>query len=215
MTELQRIGNKEFADGLKRFGIENSQSLGVKVPELRRIARQHKNNHNLALQLWQSPIHEMKILATIVDDPNKVTIEQVDKWTSDLYSWDLCDQLSVNLLSKTDFATVLIDRYINSKHELVKRTAFVITASLATNYKNSSDKFFQNYIELVVANCDDNRNYVKKGANWALKNIGKRNANLARLVSKKCNELSNSNRKTEQWIGHKTLNDLNKYYETK
>lgn len=157
----------------------------------------------------------MKILATIVDDPKKVTIEQADKWTSDLYSWDLCDQLSVNLLSKTDFATELIDRYINSKHEFVKRTAFVITASIATNHKNSSDQFFHSYIELVVANCNDNRNYVKKGANWALKNIGKRNANLARLVSKECNGLINSNSKAEQWIGRKTLNDLKKYYETK
>nr|WP_242513679.1 DNA alkylation repair protein [Galbibacter mesophilus] len=215
MAALQEIGDKEFADGLKRFGIESRQALGVKVPELRRIARSYKNDHELALELWESPIHEMKILATIIANPKKVTEKQADKWTADLYSWDLCDQLSVNLLSKSALAKDLVLRYIDREQEFVKRTAFVLIASLATKDKVSENEIFQNYIFLVATKCDDNRNFVKKAAQWALKNIGKRNTELAEDCIKTCQKLILSNSKTQQWIGRKTISDLNKFYHRK
>lgn len=185
------------------------------MPVLRKIAKDYKNDHNLASELWQNEVHEMKILATIIDNPKVVTVEQADKWTSELYSWDLCDQLSINLLAKSEIAETLISRYITDKKEFVKRTAFAIISSIATKDKNSPNQKFLNFLKLIRENCDDERNYVKKGANWAIKNIGKRNLELAGFCKLECQNLIDANSKNLNWIGRKTLNELNRYYETK
>ena len=214
-SELEKHRDKYFADGLKYFGIENRNSYGVKVPELRKIARKYQNDHYLALELWNSEIHEMKILATIIDNPKLVTFEQSDKWTSELYSWDLCDHLSINLLAKTEFTDELIKRYIADEREFVRRTSFAIISSKATKDKKLKREKLLKYVELIRLNCDDERNYVKKGANWALKSIGKRNNEFADLVIMACKNLIESNRPNLKWIGRKTLNELNKYYGIK
>lgn len=144
-----------------------------------------------------------------------VTIEQSDKWTSELYSWDLCDHLSINLLAKTDFTEELIKRYIADEREFVRRTSFAIISSVATKDKKLTREKLLEYVELTRLNCDDERNYIKKGANWALKNIGKRNTELADVVRIECINLIESKRPNLKWIGQKTLNEINRYYEVK
>jgi len=213
LAELRELGNQEFANGLQRFGIDNEQSLGVKVPELRRIARRHKNDHDLALRLWQYPIHEMKTIAVFIADPRHLTIDQSHHWTSDLYSWDLCDHLCADLLYKTDIWEELIHTYIHDDREFVKRTAFVIIASMAIKDKTCANDSFLPYIDLITSHCDDPRNFVKKGAQWALKNIGKRNPELAERCMAVSHELMSSKSATKRWIGRKTINDLRKHYK--
>jgi len=175
---LKEKSSPQYLAGMLRFGIDNSKALGVKVPEIRKLAKIIKKDHQLAEELWQSGIHEARLLATMIADPKQVTPEQMDSWTNDFTSWDLCDQACGNLFDRTPFAIDKAFEYSQSELEFVKRAGFVLMAEFAVHDKKATDDQFLPFLPVIEREAWDERNFVKKAVNWALRQIGKRNTLL-------------------------------------
>jgi 3-methyladenine DNA glycosylase AlkD len=160
---------------MARYGIKVDDAFGVSVYELRRIARPLARDHALALALWATGNHEARLLATMVDDPALVDEAQMEAWVLDLDSWDICDQLTSNLLDKTALAYEKARAWAARDEEFVKRAAFALIAALAWQDKEAPDERILAFLPLIEEHAGDPRNFVKKAVNWALRNIGKRN----------------------------------------
>ncbi|MCX6363931.1 MAG: DNA alkylation repair protein [Actinobacteria bacterium] len=178
MDELAARTSEESRAGMARYGINVADAFGVSVPELRRLARALGTDHDLALALWDSGNHEARLLASMVDDPAAVTEAQMDRWAADFDSWDVCDQVTSNLFDKTPFAYDKVGEWSTAEDEWIKRAAFATAAALAVQDKKAPDERFLVILALVRREAGDGRNFVKKAVNWALRNIGKRNAAL-------------------------------------
>ncbi len=163
---------------MSRFGIQTSKALGVSIPQIRDLAKKIGIDHELAQQLWITGIHEARILATMVDDPAKVSEGQMDKWALDFDSWDVVDGCCGNLFDKTKFAIGKAHEWSKRKEEYVKRAGFVLMAELAVHDKKASNKTFLDFLPVIVREASDERNFVKKAVNWAVRQIGKRNSAL-------------------------------------
>ena len=178
MDELAAQASEESRAGMARYGINVADAFGVSVPELRRMAKALGTDHHLALALWDTGNHEARLLASMVDDPAAVTEAQLEEWAAAFDSWDVCDQVTSNLFDKTPFAYDKVRAWSAAEDEWVKRAAFATAAALAVQDKNAPDERFLAILELVRREAGDGRNFVKKAVNWALRNIGKRNAAL-------------------------------------
>lgn len=205
---LQSISNEERKQKMKRFGIDTTSALGIPVSELRTVARKIKKNHDLALRLWQTHIHEVQMLAALIDIPKEVTEEQMDAWALDFNSWDLCDHCCYNLFDKTIFARKKIDEWSKRKEEFVKRASFSLIAALATHDKKASNESFETFFPIILRESIDERKYVKKAVNWALRNIGKRNVVLNKRSIEIAEEMLKKNNKTSRWIAKDAINEL-------
>ncbi len=208
ITELQKSGNSSNAAGMKKFAITGKIVLGVKVPEIRRISKLAGRNHRLAIELWNTEIHEARILATMIDDSLEVGIEQANRWAGDLDSWDLCDHFCGNLIVSTGHADMLLLRWIRSEKEFVKRAGFVLMAELAVRNKGADDSIFLEFLDIISISEPDGRNFVKKAVNWALRQIGKRNAKLNMAALKIAEKMKYSDDKTTRWIGSEAYREL-------
>ncbi|MCX6372099.1 MAG: DNA alkylation repair protein [Actinobacteria bacterium] len=178
MDELAAQASEESRAGMARYGINVTDAFGVSVYELRRMAKGLGTDHELALALWDTGNHEARTLASMVDDPAAVTEAQMDEWAAAFDSWDVCDQVTSNLFDKTTFAYEKVREWSAAESEWVKRAAFATAAALAVQDKTAPDERFLAILELVRREAGDGRNFVKKAVNWALRNIGKRNAAL-------------------------------------
>jgi 3-methyladenine DNA glycosylase AlkD len=205
---LMKLGDPTNVEGMARYGISTSGTLGVSVPELRRLAKEIGTDHDLALELWDTGFHEARILAPLIADPSRVTPGQLDRWVSDVDSWDVCDQLCNNLVRKTRFAHNRIGDWCGSEREFVRRAGFVMIAVLAVHDKKATDKVFDGYLRLIADGATDERNLVKKAVNWALRAIGKRNAALNGHAVAKARELAESDSKAARWIARDALREL-------
>lgn len=195
-------------EGMERFGINSRRALGIPLPDLRIKARQYRNRHDLALGLWETDIHEARILASLTDDPACVTPEQMDAWTSGFDSWDICDQCCVNLFRKVPFAYGKIKEYAADEREFVRRTSFVLIATLAVHDKHADDDIFGSCLGLIEESATDERNFVKKAVNWALRQIGKRNMELNEQAVRIAERLAKSENKCARWVGKDALREL-------
>lgn len=197
-----------YLAGMARFGIDSTKALGAPLPELRKIAKIIKKDHDLAQDLWDTGIHEARIIASLIDDPTKVTPTQMDSWTYDFYSWDLCDQVCGNLFDRTPFAIEKAMEYSWNNEEFVKRAGFVLMAEYAVHHKSASDEVFILFLPIIEREAWDNRNFVKKAVNWALRQIGKRSPAL-RAASIACaNRILQQNSRSAKWIATNALNEL-------
>ena len=178
MDELAGKASAESRAGMARYGINVAHAFGVSVPELRRMGKALGTDHALALALWDTGNHEARLLASMVDDPAAVTEAQMEEWAAAFDSWDVCDQVTSNLFDKTPFAYDKVREWSAAGDEWVKRAAFAMAAALAVQDKKAPDEHFLAILELVRREAGDGRNFVKKAVNWALRNIGKRNAAL-------------------------------------
>jgi 3-methyladenine DNA glycosylase AlkD len=178
MAELAARGSEAGREGMARYGIKTEDAYGVSVYELRRLAKGAGCDHELALARWATGNHEARLLASMVDDPAAVTEAQMEAWAADFDSWDVCDQVTSNLFDKTPFAFDKVAEWSGRDDEWVKRAAFATAAALAVQDKTAPDEPFLGILALVAREAGDGRNFVKKAVNWALRNIGKRNAAL-------------------------------------
>jgi 3-methyladenine DNA glycosylase AlkD len=206
---LKSQANPASVAGMARFGINPRKTLGVSIPVLRKIAREHRRDHALAIELWETGIHEARILAAFVDDPEQVAEAQMEGWVSALDSWDVCDQLCGSLFDKTPFAWRKIFEWTERPEEFVRRAGFVLMAALAVHDKKIPDAQFQECFALIVRASGDERNFVKKAVNWALRQIGKRNARLNRKAIKIAEQLIVHDSKSARWVGRDALRELN------
>ena len=172
--------NPKTLETMASFGINVTNAYGIPIPFLRSIAGQigrgnGENNHLLVQQLWSSRIHELRILSSMIDDPYRITESQMDEWVREFNSWDICDQCCGNLFSKTKYAFKKAKEWSGRKEEFVKRAGFVLMATVSIHDKNTGDTEFIKFLPIIKNNSTDDRNFVKKAVNWALRQIGKRN----------------------------------------
>jgi 3-methyladenine DNA glycosylase AlkD len=208
LQQLKSLSNPEAVAGMARFGINPSNTYGVSVPALRKMARETGKDHALAQQLWSSGIHEARILAGMIDIPDMVSEKQMESWAADFDSWDVCDQVCSNLFDKTDFAYQKTVEWSNRKEEFVKRAGFVLMAALAVHDKKANDKEFLKFLPIIKREAADDRNFVKKSVNWALRQIGKRNLSLNKAAIETAKEIQGIDSKAARWIASDALREL-------
>lgn len=208
LKKLRSLSNPEAVAGMARFGISPKNTYGVSIPVLRKMAKQIGKNHLLARKLWVSGVHEARILAGIIDDPEMVTEKQMDSWVKDLDSWDVCDQVCSNLFDQTKFADRKAIEWSKRDEEFVKRAGFVLMAALAVHDKEKSDREFEKFFFLIKKEATDERNFVKKSVNWSLRQIGKRSAYLNRLAIKTAEMIQKKNSKAARWVASDALREL-------
>ena len=208
LARLKALSNPKAVEGMARYGINPENTYGISIPNLRKIARETGKNHALAQELWASGIHEARILASMIDDPKIATEEQLESWVKDFDSWDVCDQCCMNLFQKTGLAYRKADEWSESDEEFVKRAGFVLMACLAVSDKKADDKQFEVFLPIIRREASDNRNFVKKAVNWALRQIGKRNANLNRKAIETSKEIENLDSRSAKWIASDAIREL-------
>ena len=220
LAELAPLGSEEARAGMARYGIAVADAYGVSVYELRRVAKGLGRDHRLALAFWATGNHEARLLASMVDDPAQVTERQMDAWAAAFDSWDVCDQVTSNLFDKTLYAYDKVREWSAADDEWVKRAAFATAAALAVQDKKAADEPFFEILEIVRREAGDDRNYVKKAVNWALRNIGKRDLRLhaaaistAEAILAEAEERAAADRKdpaarSGRWIARDALREL-------
>ena len=199
LTRLHSLADTKSIPGMARFGIETSGRLGISIPQLRKIAKQTGKDHELALSLWDTGIPEARILASMIDDPARVTSAQSDSWVRDFNSWDICDQVCSNLFDKTPFAWEKIGEWAAD---------YVMIACLAMHDKGTPDASFTATFPIITAGATDPRNFVRKAVNWAIRSIGKRNPALNKATITLSEEILAIDDKTARWIARDALREL-------
>lgn len=208
INRLKSLSDPEAVKGMARFGINPKNTYGVSIPNLRKLAKEIGRNHELAQQLWESGIHEARILASMIDNPEEVTNEQMESWVKDFDSWDVCDQCCSNLFEKTRFAYQKAIEWSSRKEEFVKRAGFVLMARLAVSDKKVADNPFVTFLSVIQREAGDNRNFVKKAVNWALRQIGKRNPALNKKAIEAAKEIQKVDSRSSRWISSDALREL-------
>jgi len=208
IKKLKSLEKPENVKGMTRYGINSNNNLGISIYTLRSIAKEIGKDHDLALKLWNSGIHDARLLACFIDKPEKVTGEQMDSWLKDFDSWDVCDQVCTSLFDLSPLAWTKVFEWVERNEEFEKRGAFSLIAGLSVHDKNASDKKFENFFPLIKKNSTDERNYVKKAVNWALRNIGKRNLSLNKKAIKTAKQIQKIDSKTARWIANDAIREL-------
>ena len=208
LARLRAFGDPATAAGMARYGINPQNALGIKIPVLRGIARELGKDHALAEELWATGVHEARILATMIADPRQVTEEQMERWAADFNSWDLCDQCCGNLFDRTPYAYDKALAWSAREEVFVKRAGFALMAYLAVHDKRAPDEKFTQFFPCILRQAGDERNFVKKAVNWALRQIGKRNRSLNESAIAVVAELEQLDSRAARWIAADARREL-------
>jgi len=205
---LERRGTKRNRDGMVRYGIVAPQAFGVSVADLRGLGKRLGRDHELALALWETGWYEARMLTAFVDEPDRVTSRQMDRWARDFDNWAICDGTCFHLFDKTPHAWRKVEAWAPRQEEFVKRAAFALLAALALHDKKSPDQPFLAALPLIEHATSDERNFVKKGVSWALRGIGTRSAPLHAAALELARRLAASESAPARWIGRDAAKDL-------
>lgn len=208
INKLKSMGKPKNVEGMARYGINPKNNLGISIYQLRPMAKEIGKNHDLALKLWDSGIHDARLLACFIDETDKLTSEQMDSWAKDFDSWDICDQACTSLFDLNPIAWKKVFQWSKREEEFVKRGAFSIIAGLAVHDKKADNKKFEEFFPIIIRESTDERNYVKKAVNWALRNIGKRNIYLNKKAIKTAEEIKKIDSKSSRWIANDAIREL-------
>lgn len=194
--------------GQARFGIiSKSEQLGITMPVLRELARAHRRNHPLALELWASGIHDARVLATLVENPRQITRGQMEAWVRDADNWALTDALAF-LFDRTEFAEAKAHAWSARQGEFVKRTGFAMMAGMAVHRPELPDEIFLGFLPVIAREATEERNFAKKAVNWALRQIGKRNPALRRAAMVEAQRIGKLDSRAARWIAADALREL-------
>jgi len=208
LDKLQSEAQPEQLKGMVKYGITVEHRLGVSVPYMRKLAKEIGKDHKLALDLWRTGVGEARIVGAMISDPDKLTEEQMEDWVKGINSWDVCDQVCMNLFEKNQLVWKKIVDWAEREEEFVKRTAFSLIACLALHDKKAADEKFLELLPIIIREAVDERNFVKKAVNWALRNIGKRNLNLNRAAVNTAREIQRLDSKAARWIAADAIREL-------
>lgn len=208
ISKLKSLKNERNIKGMARFGIRGKNILGVPKPVLDQIARKCGRDHVLALKLWGSGIHEARLLAALIDEPAKVTSAQMEKWVRDFDSWDICDGVCLHLFNRTALAWRKAVQWTHRKREFEKRAGFVLMATLTVHDKKAPDRSFLSFLPILRREARDERNFVKKAVNWALRQIGKRSKLLNRAAIQEAKRIQKLGSPSARWIAADALREL-------
>ena len=207
IAHLRALGSEESRQGMRRYGISIDRALGISHGVQRDIARKIKRNHERAFELWESGITEAQFIASVTADPKRFTKADARRWAAEFDSWDIVDGVS-DLFVDTDHWRELIVEFAADGREFVRRTAFAMIAWSVVHRKKEPDEAFVTFLPLIEARSDDERNFVKKAVNWALRSIGKRNARLNEAALELAEKLAASENRIARWIGRDAIRDL-------
>ena len=208
LRELKALSDPGRVAGMARFGIASPRAWGISIPELRAIAKRIGKDHSLALELWASGVHEARLLASMIDDPEEVTEEQMEAWVRGITTWDLCDQCCGNLFDRTALAYDKAVEWSGREEEFVKRAGFVLMATLAVHDKGADDGRFEQFFPLIVREASDGRKFVRKAVNWALRQIGKRSRFLNGRAVETADRVRGIDSPSARWIASDALREL-------
>ncbi len=206
---LERKGTRKYIHGMARYGIQtNKRVLGVSVGTMQSLAKQLGKDHALAMELWTSGCYEGQMLAALIDEPQRVTRSQMNAWAGDFDNWAICDTACFHLFDKTPFAWEKARQWATSRREFVKRASFALMASITVHDKTAPDSEFLALLPIIEDGAHDERNFVKKAVNWALRSIGKRNQALNTAAIASAKRLAESEEPSCRWVGKDALREL-------
>ncbi|MEM9834416.1 MAG: DNA alkylation repair protein [Bacteroidota bacterium] len=208
LAQLHDLADPTYLPKMQRFGIPTERALGIRMPVLRQVAKPYRKQHELALDLWDNEIHEAQILATLVDDYQQVTEEQMENWVADIHSWDLCDQVCGNLFWRTPFAYQKSAEWCQRSEEFVKRAGFVLMTALVIHDKKAPNERFTEFFPYLEMEAYDNRNFVKKAINWMLRQTGKHSLSLNQKAIDLANQIAQQEYPSARWIAQDALREL-------
>lgn len=208
LRQLRFHGSRRNVEGMAHFGITAKKAFGVAAPALHQLARKYRRNHELALKLWSTGIHDARILAALIDDPKKVTRNQMERWVKQFDNWAMCDTACGKLFDKTPWAYGVALKWSKQKKEFVKRAGYAMMAWLAVHDKNASDERILRFLPHIRRGAADGRNFVKKAVNWALRQIGKRNLRLNKAAIREAKRIHATGVTSAKWIASDALREL-------
>jgi 3-methyladenine DNA glycosylase AlkD len=212
LKKLESLGSRKNVEDMERFGITTKRSFGVPTPVLKQFAREVKkqadDRHQLAEELWQTGIYDARVVAFMIDDPKRVTENQMNAWSKDFDNWGTVDGTCCYLFCHTSFAYKKAAEWSESKHEFVKRAGFALMAYLAVHDKKAGNEAFAQFLTIIEKQSNDDRNFVKKAVNWALRQIGKRNLGLNKLAIGSAERIKIRDSKAARWIASDALREL-------
>lgn len=210
LDHLRKHGSQKNVKGMQRFGIHAKNAIGVSAPVIRSLAKRIGKNHSVALKLWETEIHEARILSALIADPDQFTLRLLDRWAVEIQNWAQCDTCCMELFEKTSYAYQLPFRWSIRQSEFVRRAGIVMIAVLAVHHKKTKDEEFEKFFPLLSATSTDERNFVKKAVNWSLRQIGKRNLRLNQKAIALAQEIRNIHSPSAKWIAADALRELTK-----
>jgi 3-methyladenine DNA glycosylase AlkD len=205
---LERHGTKRNRLGMARYGITSDKAFGVSMATMQPLAKRLGRNHELAAALWDTGWYEARMLTSFVDEPERITPAQMDRWCRDFDNWAICDTVCFRLFDRTPHAWDKVAKWSGRREEFVKRAAFALIASLAVHDKSAHDAPFAESLLFIERAADDERNFVKKAVNWALRSVGKRNSALNAAAVVVARRLAASPEAAARWVGKDALREL-------
>jgi 3-methyladenine DNA glycosylase AlkD len=210
ISELKSMGkiDEHQIIMLQKYGINVEDIYGVKLPDIRAFAKKIGKDHKLAQELWILHNRETMILATLIEDKEMVTETQIDEWVSQFNSWEICDQCCINLIVNLSYAHRKAMEWSERHEEFVKRAGFSLMAVIAVHDKKSNDSAFYPFLDQIKKHATDERNFVKKSVNWALRQIGKRNKSLNEKTINLAQEILKLDSKAARWNAKDAIKEL-------
>ena len=208
VAALKRLGEKKNVEGMARFGIRAKKVFGVSKPKLDELAKKIGKNHELGMELWSTGIHDARILGVLISQPEKVDAEQMDRWVKDFDNWDVCDGTCCHLFVFAAPAWKKAFEWTRRKKEFEKRAGFALAAFLAVHDKLAEDASYKKFLKAIEREAWDDRNFVRKAVNWALRNTGKRNLGLSRAAIASAARIRRQNTRAARWIAADALREL-------
>jgi len=205
---LERRGTKKNRDGMARYGIVADKVFGVSMSTMQSLARELGRDHKLSEALWKTGWYEARMLASLVGEPDRVTPAQMERWARSFDNWAVCDTATFVLWDRTPHAWGKVREWSGRKEEFVKRAAFAMLASLTVHDKKAPDEPYLAGLKLVEREAVDDRNFVKKAVNWALRSIGKRSRLLNKAAIDVARRLAESTEPAARWVGKDALREL-------
>jgi 3-methyladenine DNA glycosylase AlkD len=208
IASLKRLATKKVRDGMARYAIPSDNAFGVSVGTLQKLAKELGRNHDLAAALWETGWYEARMLACYVDDPARVTSGQMDRWSRDFDNWAIVDTVCFVLFDRTPHAWRKVGQWATRREEFIRRAAFALLWGLTVHDKKSGDEPFIDGLALVERAASDDRHFVKKSVNMALRAVGKRNSSLHAAALAVAKRLSQSDEPPSRWVGKDALREL-------
>ncbi len=208
LSELKSLADPRVRARMAQFGVVVPKAHGISAPVLHRLAKHIGKSHELSQELWKTGVHEARILATLIGEARKVTATEMDQWARDFNSWELVDAACCYLYAPAKPAWKKTESWSRRREEFVKRAAFSLMAFLAYKGKSSSDIRFRRLLTLIEREASDQRKFVRKAVNWALRNIGKRNRRLHRQAIRAAEQIREQGTSSARWIAADALREL-------
>jgi len=208
IAELHSLADSAVVRSLSRFGLPTKHALGISAPKLHALAKRIGRDQALSLRLWETGVHEARVLAALVGEPDRVTKRQMDRWVGDFDSWGVCDACCGVLFVYSSDAMEMAFKWSRDKREYVKRAGFALMASMAVHQKSLADSAFVPMLRAIREQSADERGFVRKAVNWALRQIGKRNFHLNSLAIETATKIHSIKSPAARWIASDALREL-------